>query len=140
MGGYVPPLPVLPGKPKTRKQVKRPWASQRDVHSLHTPTTLRWDSRAGAENSSPDGAREQMAKTSAGPGWSHAEHLGGSGAMWAAKLPAPAEALLQPWIVLGGFLRLSFSHLHNVDSARKTLLTRLTCESSETAVSVKDLE
>ena len=33
-----------------------------------------------------------------------------------------------------------FSHLQNVDSARKTPLTRLTCESSETALSVKDLE
>ena len=79
MGGYVPPLLALPGQPETRKQVKGPWASQGDVRSLHAPTTLTWESRAGAENRSPDGGREQMAKTSAGPGGSHAEHLGAVG-------------------------------------------------------------
>ena len=60
MGGYVPSLPALPGQPKTRMQGKRPCASQGDVRSLHTPTILTWESRAGAENSSPAGAREPV--------------------------------------------------------------------------------
>lgn len=47
-----------------------------------------------------------------------------------------ASALSSPQ----GFFGLYFSHLQNVDTARKTLLTWLICKSNATAPGVKDLE
>lgn len=80
--------------------MKGPWASQRDIQSFHIPATLTQESSAGAENSSPDSSREQVEKTSAGPGWSHRGALGVGEATCAVKPPLPAGASLQPLTVL----------------------------------------
>ena len=120
--------------------MKGPWASQRDIQSLHIPATLTQESSAGAENSSPDGPREQVEKTSAGPGCSHRGALGAGEATCAVKPPLPAGAALRPLAVPRASPGLQFSHLRNMVTGSKTLLTWLPCKSNETAFDEKGLE
>lgn len=113
MGGYVPPLPVLPGKPETRKQVKKTLGFSEGCSQPPHPHHLEMGQQSRGLKIAPRWCKRADGKDVSWTWLESRRAPGGSGAMWAAKPPAPAGAcfsLDSPQ----GFFGLSFSHIYKM--------------------------